>query len=568
MAILPGALFGLQVVIQRNVFAAGLALPGGAPFGRFLAAAAAYAALSLGLWLLTSARGVFNRLISSGMQSALTEAYLAHAARLPLEVRLHPAYHDLHGRVRAAASRESGDNAILKLLTLFRYGLQAAGIAAGLFVLSPPLAVAAALASLPSLLDGVRLTWWTRALVLDQSRRQNRLRYLEELLTARAAAPEVRAFGLGDTLLGRWRDLLRGLQAERWALELRARPLAILLYIACDGLLGYALGVLWALWLVTHGRLGVAAFAAAVTALATFRANLEVLIVHVNLTHGQTLELADLFGFLDAPLPERDRPGTRPFPAPLRQGIAVEGLGFAYPGAAHPALRGVTFRLHPGEKVALVGPNGAGKSTLVRCLLGLYRPTEGGVSFDGVPQEVIAAASLRAHVAPVFQEHARFRLTLREGVGFGRVDALGEEARIVAATRRGGAGELLHALPAGLDTWLDRARPGGVDLSGGQWQRVATARAFMREAEVLVLDEPTAALDPLAEAEVFRGFVAMAEGRTAVLVSHRLGFARLADRILVLDGGRLAEEGTHAALLARGGIYAAMWAAQAQWYAG
>jgi len=568
LAVLPGALLALQVVVQRSVFAAGLALPGGAPFGPFLAAATAYVAVSLGVWLLTSARGVFNWLISNGIQSALTEAYLAHTARLRMEVRLHPAYHDLHGRVRAAASREPGDNVVLKLMTLFRYCLQAAGIAAGLFVLSPVLAIAAAIATLPSFLDGVRVTWWTRALALDQSRRQNRLRYLEELLTTRAAAPEVRAFGLGEHLLGRWRDLLRGLQAERWALELRARPVAIALYIASDGLLGYALGVLWALWLVAHGRLGVAAFAAAAAALATFRSNLETIIVHVSLTHGQTLELADLFAFLDAPLAERDAPVGRPFPSPLRHGMAVEGLGFTYPGAAAPALRGVTFHLAPGETVALVGPNGAGKSTLVRCLLGLYRPMEGGVAFDGVPQEAIAAASLRAHVAAVFQEHARFRLTMREGVGFGRVEALHDEAAVLAAVHRGDAVDLLSGLPAGLDTWLDRARPGGVDLSGGQWQRVAVARAFMRQADVLVLDEPTAALDPQAEAEVFRSFVAMAQGRTAVLVSHRLGFARLADRILVLNGGRLAEEGTHSALLARGGLYAEMWAAQAQWYAG
>ena len=176
-----------------------------------------------------------------------------------------------------------------------------------------------------------------------------------------------------------------------------------------------------------------------------------------------------------APLAERDAP-ARPFRSPLRHGIAVEGFGFSYPGAARPALRGVTCRLAPGEKVALVGPNGTGKSPLVRCLLGLYRPTEAGVSFHGVPQEAIAAASLPAHMAAVFQEHARFRLTLREGVGFGRVEAMHDEEAVLAATFRGGAGDLVRGLPAGLATWLDRARPGGIDLSGRQWQRVAQRR--------------------------------------------------------------------------------------------
>ncbi len=568
LAVLPGALLGLQVIAQRDVFAAGAALAAGATLTRLLQAAAVYAAVGLGVWLLTSARTVFGSTVSNGIQSALTEAYLTHAARLRLEVRLHPAYHDLHGRVRAIAEREQGDNVVTSLMTLVRYALILIGVAAGLFALTPALAVAAVLATVPSFLEGVRHRWWERRLALDQSRRQNRLRYLEGLLISRAAAPEVRAFGLADHLLERWRALLRELQAEQWALERRARPIAVALYVVSDGLLGYALGLLWALWLVVHGRLGVAAFAASVAALATFRQWWELAVVRLHLTHGHTLELADLFAFLDAPLTEGGATATRPFPAPAQRGLTVKDLGFTYPGADAPSLQGIAFSLAPGEKVALVGPNGAGKSTLVRCLLGLYRPDEGGVFFAGVPQEAIAPSELRAHLAAVFQEHARFRLTLREGVGFGRVESMHDDARILGASQRGGAEDILQRLPHGLEAWLDPGRPGGVELSGGQWQRVASSRAFMREAEVLVLDEPTAALDPQAEAEVFHSFATMAAGHTAVLVSHRLGFARLADRILVLDGGRLVEAGTHGDLLARGGLYAEMWAAQARWYVG
>jgi ATP-binding cassette subfamily B protein len=549
------------------MFAAGLALVVGAPFSHFLRAALEYAAISLGVRLLSSTRSIFNWLISNGVQSALTEAYLSHAAHLRLEVRLHPAFHDLHGRVRVAASREPGDNVVVKLMTLVRYVLNVFGIAAGLIAISPVLAGAAVLATVPSFLESARLSWQKRALALGQSRRQNMLQYLEGLLTSRTAAAEIRAYGLGEHLLGRWRALLRTLQEEQWDLSVRTRPVAIALYIASNGLLGYALGILWALWLVAHGRLDVAAFATAAAALYTFRQHLEIALVHLSLTQGQSLELSDLFAFLDAPLTEQTGPSaTRPFPSPLREGITVENLGFTYPGRDRPALRGVSFRLKPGEKVALVGPNGAGKSTLVRCLLGLYHPTEGQVLFDGVPQELIDPASLRAHVAAVFQEHARFRLTLREAIGFGRIQAMHDDATVLAAAHCGGAGDVLRALPAGLATWLDRTQPGGVDLSGGEWQRIATARAFMREAELLILDEPTAALDPRAEAEVFHSFLTMAEGRTAVLISHRLGFARMADRILVLEDGRLVEEGTHPDLVARGGLYAQMWAAQRQWY--
>ena len=228
-------------------------------------------------------------------------------------------------------------------------------------------------------------------------------------------------------------------------------------------------------------------------------------------------------------------------------------------------LSGVSFRVRAGETVSLVGQNGAGKTTLVKLILGLYRPDRGRILFDGVPIDELDDADLRRHCSAIFQDFARFQLTLRESVGVGDVERIDNAAAVAAAAARAGVDEVAAGLKDTYETVLSPAF-GGVDLSGGQWQKVALARSLMRDAEVLVLDEPTASLDPRAEMAVFEQFKALAAARTTFLISHRIGTARLADRILVLGEGRLVEEGDHAELLAAGGDYAELFAAQRQWY--
>ncbi len=240
--------------------------------------------------------------------------------------------------------------------------------------------------------------------------------------------------------------------------------------------------------------------------------------------------------------------------------VSASGLVFAYPGAERTALRGVDVRIAPGERVAIVGENGVGKSTLAKVLMGLYAPDAGTVLLDGRPP-----AAARARVAAVFQDYAAYEFTLRENVAFGELARLGDDVAIRAALERADLGGIADRVPGGLDGYLGRAF-GETDLSGGQWQRVALARAFFRDADLLVLDEPTAALDPLAELALFERFADLTTGRTAIMISHRLGAARLADRILVLQDGRIVEEGPHEALVDRGGVYARLFAAQAQWY--
>lgn len=250
-----------------------------------------------------------------------------------------------------------------------------------------------------------------------------------------------------------------------------------------------------------------------------------------------------------------------------RRGLSVdaEGVTFAYPTRAEPVVRNVCLHIKPGERIAIVGENGAGKSTLVKLLIGLHQPTTGVVRLDGVPLTADHAVAMRGRIAAVFQDYVTFQLTVRENIGFGDVRRMHEDAALLAAADRAGIADFVAALPQGLDTYLGRWY-GETDLSGGQWQRIALARAFFRDADLLVLDEPTAALDPLAELALFERFAQLTEGRTAIMISHRLGAARIADRVIMLHEGRIVEEGPHTTLMARGGPYAALFAAQAQWY--
>lgn len=306
-------------------------------------------------------------------------------------------------------------------------------------------------------------------------------------------------------------------------------------------------------------------------------------------------------------LPVERHPAARAVSRPFRDGVRFHDVSFTYPGAARPALRGVNLLLRPGEHVALVGEIGAGKTTLVRLLLGLYRPTSGRITVDGIDLTDLDPTAWRREATAVFQDFVRYQTSVVENIAYGDVGVLGDmqtasmaanageprrsgearagashrpsrdsqdsagrdgpvDPRVVRAATSSGAADFVSALPHGYATLLGSVFEGAVDLSAGQWQRLALARAYLRDAQIVVLDEPTAALDPRGEVAVYRRFREAAAGRCALFISHRLGSARLAERIVVLQEGRVVEEGTHAALLTAGGEYARLYRLQATWY--
>lgn len=394
--------------------------------------------------------------------------------------------------------------------------------------------------------------------------------YWAGLLSNHRAAAELRVFGLGTALIKRWRDAfdryLTDINAARYRLAVGG-----LLSSCAQELIRWATSVA-ILGLTMVGAIGVGSMVALLYGVGRFRELVGSFSWTVAELVDHWADLRHLRAFLELP-DETPSPEQRPAPRPLRQGVTFHNVGFTYPGSERPALANVSFTLRPGERVALVGENGAGKTTLVRVLLGLYQPTEGKITVDGVDFAHIDMDSWRREMSVVFQDFMRYPATVRENIGYGDIDLIEEldpetttHPKITAAAVKSGADQFVDHLPSGYSTLLGKHFEGGTELSTGQWQRLALARAHVRDAQIIVLDEPTAALDPKAEVEVYRQFKLAAEGLGAVFISHRLGSARLADRILVLAGGRLVESGTHDALLQANGEYAQMYRLQAGWY--
>ncbi len=472
---------------------------------------------------------------------------------------------DAHNRLQRAVAATG-----MELATFYSTALQPLQAAVTVVALAATLATAAwwlgplmVLAGLPVLWMRLVRTAHSFGWKLDQSPIERRRGYFQRLLFHRESAKEVRVFGLGGHLLDRWRQQQLALQdgatsqaAAEARVSLAAEALLILALGAATLLLAYE---------VSGGSLSIGAYVMLAQAATELQGAVDQVLIGLRGAYLRALTADDVFTFLDRPLPPPPAGGHLPFPA-LREGIRFEDIWFRYGGEGEWVLKGVSFHVRAHETIALVGQNGAGKTTLIQLLLGLYRPQRGTIRFDGVPLAQIDEADLRRHCSAVFQDFARFQLTLRESIGVGNVRRIDDGDAVQRAAGQAGAAGIAAGLPDGYETVLSPAF-GGVDLSGGQWQKVALARSLMREADVLVLDEPTASLDPRAEMAVFEEFAGLARGRTTFLISHRIGTARLADRILVLKGGRLVEAGHHDDLVRAGGEYAGLFAAQRQWYA-
>ncbi len=496
------------------------------------------------------------------MEDRLLEQLQVKSRSLRLEVFERADFHDLLRRAQEAATPGFFLNILFGIYTIITRSLTAVSVAVVVGLWDPLLLVAIVLVTLPHPLAAMVHNIHEFYLQRGQTQAQRLRGYLERTLTGRDAAKEVRVFGLEPALIGWWEHLYW--RVADLIYRQRRRHYAIGGFLAAFSLLGLAAGVGWSAWAVLDGGLSAGQFAAMIVALRQVRFSVDQVFGRMGFLPVWLLNIADLFIYLD--LGPEEPPGGKNIAALARTPISARSLCFRYPQADRPALEEITFTIRPGERVALVGANGSGKTTLVKILLGLFRPTAGELHYGGLEAERVNRDQLRDQSAAVFQDYTRFAFPLGENIGFGRSERMGEPGEIERAARQGGAEAVAGRLPEGYDTLLTREFEGGTELSGGEWQRVAISRGFMREGDFVVLDEPTASLDPQAEADVFRRFLSMASGRTTIVVSHRLGSARLCDRILVLKEGRLIENGTHDELVSRGGEYARMWALQAGWY--
>ena len=505
---------------------------------------------------------LLDSLLSEKFTNTTSIRLMEHAATLDLED-----FEDSELQDRLERARRQTTGRMTLMTQVFGQAQDVITIisfSAGLIVYAPWLIVLLLLALVPAFLGEAHFNAQSYSLNYTRTPERRELDYLRQTGASAETAKEVKIFGLNGFLMERYRFLAeRFYEANRRLATRRAFWGALLTAI---GTLGYYVAYAFIAWRTLRGEFSIGDLTFLSGSFRRLRSLLENLLISFSQVAGQALYLDDLFSFFEIE-PEIVSPvDPQPFPRPISSGFTFENVGFRYPGAERWAVRNLSFTLRAGEVLALVGENGAGKTTLVKLLARLYDPDEGRIVLDGHDLREYDLDELRSNIGVIFQDFVRYHMTAAENIAVGRIDAAADRERIVAAARSSMADEMIRRLPLGYDQMIGKRFRSGVELSGGEWQKVAIGRAYMRDAQLLILDEPSAALDARAEFEVFQRFKELSSGKTAVLISHRFSSVRMADRILVLADGEIEAEGTHEELLGQSGRYAELFELQAAGY--
>lgn len=505
---------------------------------------------------------LLDTLLSERLTNETSLRLMAHAATLDLED-----FEDaeMQDRLDRARRQTMGRSPLLgqllgqaqDVVTILTFG-------AGLIAYAPGLVVLLAVALMPAFLGEAHFNALSYSLNFRRTPERRELDYLRQVGASLETAKEVKIFGLPEFLMARFRRMADDFYADNRRLALRRAGWGGLL--TAIGTIAYYLAYAFIAWSTVTGRFTVGDLTFLAGSFRRLRTLLEGLLSGFSQVAGQALYLDDLFSFFEIEPAIRSNPSAIPFPATIQEGVTFQNVGFRYPGSERWAVRNLDFSIRAGETLALVGENGAGKTTIVKLLARLYDPDEGRILLDGRDLRDYDLDQLRAAIGVIFQDFVRYQFTAAENIAVGRIEAREDRNRIEDAAVRGRADAVIRGLPAGYQQRIGRRFQDGVELSGGEWQKIAIARAYMREAQILILDEPTSALDARAEYEVFQRFKELSSGTTGVLISHRFSSVRMADRILVLGDGRVEAIGTHDELMAAGGRYAELFDLQAAGY--
>ena len=523
---------------------------------------AAELALAIGGDLLSRTVNLCESLLGDRFANQVSLRLMRHAGRLDLAHFEDPIFYDKLERARRQTTSRLG--MLTQLAGLAQSGITLVSVSLAVATFSGWLLVLLLAALLPVFWGETRFAMLAYSLLYRWTPERRELDYLRMLGASVSTAKEIKIFGLSDFLLERSQSLFLRYYAENRGLAIRKAITGFLLNLLPTA--GYYAAYAYILARTVQGHLSVGDLTFLAGAFLRSRSSMESVFGGLSNVSEQALYIQDLFDFFSTESNLENRPNPIPAPRPIRQGFEFKNVSFAYPGRPQPVLNDVSFRLDTGQKIALIGENGAGKTTIVKLLARLYDPSAGQILLDGIDLRDYSPAELRREIGVIFQDYVRFDMLARENIGLGKVDLLTNESRIRDAATKSLANSVIDSLPHQYDQMLGRRFAGGSDLSAGQWQKIALGRAYMRDAQLIILDEPTASLDARAEFEVFQRFAELTRDKMAVLISHRFSTVRMADRILVLEQGRISEQGSHAELLALNRRYAELFHLQAAGY--